>query len=74
MAMDAPGDRPDLDPPASPNDAREAVVAAVADRIDDWHEGRRPEATLRAALGMSTAEYDRWLRDPAAIPDRPLPS
>lgn len=40
----------------------------IDDRIDDWHEGRRTETTLREALG-----YDRWLGNPHLFPDRPLP-
>ncbi len=46
--------------------------AQVEEAVDAWHAARcvRP---LYEALGWSADEYDTWLRDPDAIPDRPLP-
>ena len=32
------------------------------DLIDDWHEGRRPEANLHDVLGLTLEEYADWVQ------------
>ncbi len=50
------------------------------DRIDAWHaasgisrEMPMDARPLHEALGWTAEEYARWVADPAAVPDRPLP-
>lgn len=43
-------------------------------RIADWHDGKRSEQTLHEACGMTWDEWCAWVQDPAAIPDKPLPT
>ena len=47
----------------------------IDDRIDNWHSGRFADGIgLPTALGWSQDEYDRFVMDSSAIPDRPLPT
>jgi hypothetical protein len=44
----------------------------IDDYVDRWHEGADGYAqvlTLHAYLGLTKAEYDRWVEVPSSLPD-----
>lgn len=43
-------------------------------RIAAWHAAPGDGTPLHAALGWTHEEYERWVHDPNAAPDRPLPA
>jgi len=45
----------------------------IAARIDAWHSAR-DGASLIDALGWTEEEYRAYVRNPSAVPERPLPS
>lgn len=42
-----------------------ATLDQVDDWVEEWHQGRRP--TLRSVLGLTDAEYSRWVMDAASF-------
>lgn len=48
--------------------------AEIEARIAAWHAAPDDGTPLHAALGWTEAEYERWVRDPAAVPPRALPT
>lgn len=57
-----------------PSDQTTPEPHEVDDRVGLWHDGHCPAGwSLADALGMTDAEYAAWVRNPAAVPARPLP-
>jgi hypothetical protein len=46
--------------------------ADIDDAISRWHEGHGAGRELHDYLGWSWAEYQAWVADPSAIPERQL--
>jgi len=50
----------------------EAGADEIDDHIDRWHEGADEYARavdLHDYLGLTKAEYDRWVQAPSSLPD-----
>lgn len=45
----------------------EAALDDIDDWVERWHQGHDGRE-LHAYLGMTEAEYARWLADPTALP------
>lgn len=49
--------------------------AEIDRRVQAWHKApRHGSAPLHEALGWTATEYKRWVHDPSAVPERPLPA
>lgn len=44
----------------------------IDDAVERWHKGAGEGLELHEYLGWSVEEYSAWVRNPDAIPDRPL--
>jgi len=50
----------------------EAEADDIDDYVDRWHEGADEHArvmTLHDYLGLTKAEYNRWVQAPSSLPD-----
>jgi hypothetical protein len=50
----------------------EAAADEIDDYIDRWHDSADAEVaglTLHEYLGLTKAEYDRWVQAPDSLPD-----
>jgi hypothetical protein len=44
-------------------------LTAIDDFVDAWHNSANEPGSLHAWLGMTAAEYERWLRAPDTLAD-----